>query len=233
MPKPAARALLACCFLAVPPTMAGGETSDDRHDAGGFERILKFSFGTPTSALRAGFMKVTVKDAFTPEKGYGFRSTKGLEAADRGGSRIELPEDAYTASVYGAYRTTSDITSAFIEGDGENEFTVALPDGTYTVWTIACDAEYAPPLFEVWAGGAKKQDVRIPRERFVFMEPFQARAVEGKLRIELKGPHGWILSGMVIGKEGPELSEVVARLDRDIFFLTDEELPRWKEAKYV
>ena len=64
-----------------------------------------------------------------------------------------------------------------------------------------------PPLFEVWANGQKKLDVRIPRRAFVFMEPFQARAAGGQLRIELKGPHGWILSGLVIGKEGPELAE--------------------------
>ncbi len=74
--------------------------------------VAKFSFGTPTSVTRAGFTKVTVKDAFTPEKGYGFQSTQGLRAFDRGGSKIEPPKDAYTASVYGAYRTTSDITCA-------------------------------------------------------------------------------------------------------------------------
>ena len=114
---------------------------------------------------------------------------------------------------------------------GDNALIVALPDGEYTVWVIASDAHWAPPLFEVWTGGEKKLDVRIPRARFVFMEPLKARASSGQLRIELKGPHGWILSGLVIGKEGRELAEVVARLERDIFFLTDEELPKWQEAK--
>ena len=169
--------------------------------------VARFCFGTPTSVTRAGFTKVTVEDVFTPEKGYGFQSAQGLQAFDRGGSKIEWPKDAYTASVYGAYRTTSDITCALIEGDSDNAFLVALPDGEYTVWLIASDAEWDPPLFEVWANGQKKLDVRIPRRAFVFMEPFQARATGGQLRIELKGPHGWILSGLVIGKEGPELAE--------------------------
>ena len=57
---------------------------------------------------------------------------------------------------------------------------------------FACDAAWAPPLLEVWANGRKELDVRIPRARFVFMEPFQARASSGLLRIELKGRHGWI-----------------------------------------
>ena len=216
----AAETLLICAFL---EGMAQGATDE----------VRRFAFGTPTSVTRAGFTKVTVKDVFTPEKGYGFQSAEGLRAFDRGGSKIERPKDEYTASVYGAYRTTSDITCALVEGRSDNAFLVALPDGEYTVWLIAGDAEWDPPLFEVWANGQKKLDVRIPRARFVFMEPFQARATGGQLRIELKGPHGWILSGLVIGKEGPELAEVVAKLERDIFFLTDPELPKWKEVKYA
>ncbi|MBP7937467.1 MAG: hypothetical protein KA354_22720 [Phycisphaerae bacterium] len=194
-------------------------------------KVVTFQFGTPTSAARAGFTKVTVKDAFTAEKGYGFRSTQDLEAFDRGGSEIVLPRDSYTASTYGAYRTTADLTCALIEGRTDNSFEVAVPEGEYTVWLIAGDAEWDPPLFEAWANGQKKLDVRIPRARFVFMEPFQARAAEGRLRIEFKGPHGWILNGLVIGRAGPELVHVVAELERDIFFLTQTELPNWKEVR--
>jgi len=216
----AAEVLLFCAFS---ESMAQGTA----------KTVQRFTFGTPTSVTRTGFTKVTVKDVFRPEKGYGFQSAQGLRAFDRGGSRIERPKDEYTASVYGAYRTTSDITCALVEGRGDNAFVVALPDGDYTVWLIASDAAWDPPLFEVWSDGKKKLEVRIRRARFVLMEPFQARASGGQLRIELKGPHGWILSGLVIGKEGPELADVIAKLNRDIFFLTEEELPKWKEAKYA
>ncbi len=194
-------------------------------------KVAKFTFGTPTSVTRTGFVKVTVNDVFTPEKGYGFQSTQGLMTFDRGGSEIVLPKDEYTASVYGAYRTTSDITCAFVEGTRENAFVAALPDGEYTVWLIACDAECDPPLFEVWANGEKKLDVRIPRRAFVLMESFQALATDGHLRIELKGPHGWILNGLIIGKEGPGLAEVIKKVERDIFFLTEQEVPNWHEVK--
>ena len=193
--------------------------------------VARFCFGTPTSVTRAGFTKVTTEDVFTPEKGYGFQSAQGLQAFDRGGSKTELPEDSYTASVYGAYRTTSDITCALIEGDSDNAFLVALPDGEYTVLLIAGDAEEDPPLFEVWADGQKKLDVRIPRRAFVFMEPFQAHAAGGQLQIDLKGLRGWILSGLVVGKAGAELAEAIRALERDIFFVTEPELPHWKERK--
>ncbi len=195
--------------------------------------LRRFAFGTPKSVLRSGFTKVTVKDIFIAETGYGFESTQTLEAFDRGGSEIVLPKEEYTASVYGAYRTTSDLTCAFIEGTTNNTFYAAMPDGEYTVWLIASDAEWDPPLFEVWSNGEKKLDVRIPRRAFVFMEPFQARATDGTLKIEFKGPHGWILNGLVIGKEGPELAKMVSEMDRDIFFLTAPELPNWKERKHL
>ncbi len=195
------------------------------------QTIRQFTFGTPDSFTRAGFTKVTVKDAFTAEKGYGFESTDGLLAFDRGGSQIERPKEEYTARTYGAYRTTSDLSCALIEGTTNNAFQIALPDGDYTVWLIASDAEWDPPLFEVWANDQKKLDVRIPRARFVFVEPFQAQAKEGRLRIEFKGPHGWILSGLVVGRDGPELTAVINKLERDIFFLTEPELPNWKEVK--
>jgi len=84
-----------------------------------------------------------------------------------------------------------------------------MPDGEYTVWLVASDAEWGPPLFEVWANGQKKLDVQIPRARFVFLERFQARASAGRLQIEFKGPHGWLLNGLVVGKPGPELEAMI------------------------
>ncbi len=36
-------------------------------------------------------------------------------------------------------------------------------------------------------------------------------AAGGQLRIELRGPHGRILSGLVIGEDGPELAEWAAK----------------------
>ena len=45
----------------------------------------RFSFGPAGSVLREGFTKVTEKDIYTQEKGYGFESADGLQSADRGG----------------------------------------------------------------------------------------------------------------------------------------------------
>ena len=39
------------------------------------EAVRRFTFGTPDSVTRDGFTKVTVTDAFTPVKGYGFQSS--------------------------------------------------------------------------------------------------------------------------------------------------------------
>lgn len=189
-----------------------------------------FTFGTPDSVTRPGFTKVTTQDAYTPEKGFGFERVGDLLARDYGGSAVTRPADEYTASAYGSYRTTSDLTCAYVEGQSDNVFVAALPDGQYTVWLIASDPGEDPPLFEVWSGGQKKLDVRIPSRAYVYMEPFQARATGGLLRLEFRGPHGWLLNGLIIGKTGPDLDAAAAKADNDIFFLLDEEKPNWKPA---
>ncbi|MBI2298627.1 MAG: hypothetical protein HYU66_06690 [Armatimonadetes bacterium] len=191
--------------------------------------VARFDFGTPDSAIRPGFTRVTPADVFSAAKGYGFESGDGLTAYDRGGSQIALPADAHTASAYGASRSTTDLTCDLIEGERDNAFVVSLPDGDRTVWLIAGDPDWDPPLFEVWAGGRKQLDVRVPRARFVNVGSFRAQAVGGLLRIELKGSRGWLLNGLVIGQDGAELDDVVGKLRRDIFFLTDPELPNWRE----
>jgi hypothetical protein len=223
--------VLAVGLTVIPPRSTGqaaaGEPAGDRPDT----KPLRFAFGTPTSVTRPGFTKVTADDGFSPAKGFGFQSTQGLSADDRGGSEIVRPSDEYTARTYGAYRTTSDLTCAFIEGTIDNAFVVALPDGEYTVWLVASDAEADPPLFEIWANGQKKLDTRIPRARFVFLESFEARATEGRLKIEFKGRHGWLLNGLVIGHAGAELDDTITTLERDIFFLTAPELPNWTERR--
>ena len=93
--------LAACAALAADTQTAPTNTPEiagPLRDAG----VAKFTFGTPASVTRAGFTKVTVNDKFTPEKGFGFDSTQGLLALDRGGWEITRPKDEYTASVYGA-----------------------------------------------------------------------------------------------------------------------------------
>ena len=104
--------LAGALMLASPPLMVHA-TSGDAVAPATAKDFACFSFGTPTSVTRPGFAKVTVADAFTAEKGFGFRSAQGLLAFDRGGSEIVRPGDEYTARTYGAYRTTSDLTCAF------------------------------------------------------------------------------------------------------------------------
>lgn len=200
----------------------------------------RFSFGPAGSVLREGFTKVTEKDIYTREKGYGFESADGLQASDRGGwKKEELSKERIQqiqktgGHITGPTRTTSDITCAFVEGRGDNAFICNLPDGKYTVWLIANDALWDAPYFEVRANGVLKLDVRIPRRRHVFMEAFTANSENGKLRLEFKGANGWLISGLVIGEEGKALDKTVSELSRDIFSFTKEESPNWKEIPYV
>jgi len=106
-------AVLACALLPASPLLIVRAISGEAATPAAAKDFARFSFGTPTSVTRPGFAKVTVSDAFTAEKGFGFQSAQGLLGFDRGGSEIVRPGDEYTARTYGAYRTTSDLTCAF------------------------------------------------------------------------------------------------------------------------
>lgn len=99
--------------MVLPPFIAqasSGEATGNRAAT----NLPRFSFGTSTSVTRRGFTKVAIGDAFSSEKGFGFKSIQGLLAYDRGGAEIMAPKDKYTDRTYGAYRTTSDLTGVFL-----------------------------------------------------------------------------------------------------------------------
>jgi len=193
-----------------------------------------FDFGTPGSVTREGFVKVTTADVFAPGRAHGFESNRGLLEVDRTASywwQKQLPNDEYLSQTYGEYRSTSYSTCDFVEGTEDNAFLLSLPDGEYEVWAIVTDPAEAPPFFGIHANGELKQIVRLGRRGFVFMEPFRARAEGGVLRIELKGPHGWLLNALVVGTPGAALTTMLADMERDIFFDYPEHLADWKEVE--
>ena len=88
---------LATCAAGMVHPPAANAASDEAADDRRATEVAAFTFGPPTSVTRRGFAKVTVGDAFSAGKGFGFESATGLLAYDRGGSEIVPPKDEYTA----------------------------------------------------------------------------------------------------------------------------------------
>ncbi len=192
-----------------------------------------FDFGTPASPTREGFTKVTKADVFSPAAGHGFESAEGLIEVDRSGSywpeKQPHPTDADRAKKYGDYRISSFTTCDLVEGTQDNAFILGAPDGEYEVWAVVSDPAEAPPHFQISANGEAKHAVRVARRGFVFIEPFKALAEGSELRIELTGPHGWILSALVVGKPGADLDKLTSDMERDIFFEYGDRVDDWKQ----
>ena len=169
---------------------------------------------------------------FASDTAYGFESGEGLTEVDHSRSywcgKKPHPANNRLARAYGAYRVTSHSTCDFVEGTGNNAFLLRAPDGEYEVWMVVADPAHAPPFFEVRANGETKHSVGLGRRGFVFVEPFRARATRGTLRVELAGPHGWLLNALVVGRPGEKMSKIVTDLERDIFFDYPEHLSDWK-----
>ncbi|MBT4814420.1 MAG: hypothetical protein HON70_01910, partial [Lentisphaerae bacterium] len=194
-----------------------------------------FDFGTPGSRTRDGFTKVTKAQLYSRERGHGFESSEGLTGVDRSGNypwkKGLHSSDARRRRVYGAYRVSSYSTCDFVEGRRDNAFLLNVPDGEYEVWAVVADPAHAPPFFELRANRETKHSVRMGRHGFVFVEPFRVRAEDGVLRVDLTGPHGWLLNALVVGTPGPGLQAITGDLERDIFFSYPEHLKDWVKLK--
>jgi PKD repeat protein len=91
-----------------------------------------FDFGPTSSPVPAGYVAVGAQSGFSPRMGYGWVSTAGLDARDRG--------------------TGVPLTSDFVFGT-DATFQVSLANGTYTVTPTLGDADYAMSSVSIWANG--------------------------------------------------------------------------------
>ena len=91
------------------------------------EKDWRFDMGTPDSPVLKGFLKVTPKTAYTPERGYGWVGRRAPKA-----TRRDIPEPLGCDFCLG--RAT---------------FQVDVPPGDYVVWTLLGDSGHGinPPLF--------------------------------------------------------------------------------------
>jgi Glycoside hydrolase 123 N-terminal domain/Beta-agarase/YXIM esterase-like, galactose-binding domain-like len=192
---------------------------------------LKFDFGTDSSSLENGFVRVSSKTKYKKGSNPGFTNTEGLKEIYRGGEKRESGEGAWKNA--GSFRRTTKISCDFVEGPHNNIFSIDLPNGEYTVLVIASDRLWAPPFFEVWTNGKKQLNVKLPRRRFVYFNTFKARAKKGRLDIVLKGKSGWLLNGLIIGNDEKEIESEIVKIEKNIFMFPQEDAHLWQEIKKI
>ncbi|MFI6322778.1 fibronectin type III domain-containing protein [Nonomuraea sp. NPDC050556] len=129
------------------------------------DQALSFDFGTATSALQAGYTRVSEATAYSAAQGYGFAATGGLTSADRGA------DDA--------------LRTDFVAAAGAT-FSVDLPNGDYTVALVSGDQTEASSIAVTAESMEKVQPATKPAGEFLAMS-FPIALVDGRLDLTVTG----------------------------------------------
>lgn len=157
-----------------------------------------YDFGTSTSPLAAGYVRVTETTAFT-SGGYGWTDTSTLESRDRGGPTDDLKRDFVMDS--SAART----------------FRVDLPNGTYAVTVTMGDNGFAHDNMIVKANGATMLGNVNNAVGSFSVNTFNVNVTSSSLALEFSDGGGsdptWVVNGVSIAS----VSQPPAACDRAQF----------------
>lgn len=127
--------------------------------------IKKFDFGTESSAVKEGFIKVTAKTGYSNERTYGFEDPSKATSYDRG--------------------TSDPLKSDFIMA-AETSFNVDLPNGDYAVTIISGDETEAIKMGVKAENIQKIQNYKVQAGEYI-ERTFEIALIDGQLTLEFTG----------------------------------------------
>ncbi|MBT2700931.1 fibronectin type III domain-containing protein [Bacillus sp. ISL-40] len=139
--------------------------------------LKKFDFGTPTSAVKDGYLKVSSDTAYSAETGYGFADISKVTSTDRS--------------------TSDHLNSDFILTT-ETPFNVDLPNGDYSVTVIAGDDTEVTEVGVKAENIQKIQNTTIPTGQHIERK-FEIALIDGQFNFEFTGATPKI-NGIIIEK---------------------------------
>jgi len=215
---------------------------------------IRIDFGTETSPLRKGWLRVTHKTKFGPKTAVGWLSTDGLVSRDN-----PIPRDwklnpsrgrKYPPPIY-----TTDLRQDCVQGTSDATFVVRVPVGDYRIWLLCGSA--GGSRYQVWdtdvsfgalefTPEAMLHQMTIPLDfdlvEATFAGPHACRVLRGAARvkgsphrIDLRTKSRWVVNAMLIvpeaGWEEVKATEI-ARIEHGLFLLPDDVLPDWKHKPH-
>ncbi len=200
-------------------------------------KAILFDMGTDESELCQGFTRITPKSAYTKEAGYGWKTIEGLKAHyqhyGRQWQRNESRGSDQPPPIY-----TNELTCDSIFSDRANAFLVDLKPGDYTIYVLCGRSAGSPReyhCFEVAAGQARTT-VKIPGPYIFEKRILRASVASSPLAIELLPTAEWLVACLIVfptAEERAVRSEILDRLEQEIFFLPPDVAEKWKETKHV
>ena len=214
--------------------------------AGPGDGVIRIDFGTPTSPVRKGWLRVTDKTVWGKDAPGGWVDPRGLSSRDWPLSRewtySESRGRKYPPPVY-----LTDVRRDHVAGSPGAALRVRAPDGPYRVWLLVGTgggrreqvwhtAVRAGEIPEASSGGFRRFD------QATFPGPYEARVLEvwaaaagGHFELWFATASRWNVSAMVAARSGAwdrTAAAEVAGIERETFFLPDDVAKAWRHTPH-
>lgn len=147
-----------------------------------FDLRLEFDFGTDSSPVEDGCVRVTPATAYLPSTSYGWSHVTNLWSRDRG--------------------TPDELKRDFVFSNVNHTFNVDLPNGQYQVTLIVGDQSYMHDRIDIYTEGVLvADDLTVPAGTFIEVA-FTVTVNDGQLNIAFHDDGGadanWVINSMII-----------------------------------
>jgi MYXO-CTERM domain-containing protein len=152
--------------------------------------VAAYDLNSSSNLTQAGFTGVPVGHAYSAGSGYGWTSTAGLDARDRGGAGGHVP---------------ADLLRDFHFAPTDQTFLVDLANGDYAVTVYIYDLTHTHDLIDVSAEGVLKLSAVTTTPAAPVIETFDTPVADGQLNLLIHNGGGsdpnWVLCGLEINRE--------------------------------
>ena len=198
--------------------------------------VFRFDMGTADSPLRDGFTVVTMKSAYSPETGFGWRAPDGLKVHHRSYER-EWKYSESRGRKYPPELYTNEVTCDTIWSKEANAFLVDVPAGEYVVYLLGGLSAGSSRDYHWFDAkvGASQTTVKIPGPYRFEKRIFRTKVDKGPLAIELEPTTEWLVSCLIVfpvSQERQVREAFLDELEREIYFLPPDVATEWKETKH-
>jgi hypothetical protein len=217
---------------------------------------LRIDFGTETSPVREGWLRVTHKTKFPEDTPVRWPSTVDLVSRDN-----PVPRDwklnpsrgrKYPPPIY-----TTDLRQDCVQSGGDATLALRLPDGDYRIWLLCGSA--GGSRNQVWDTHVSfgispfepvdpehpsllEKLVDFTRDEGTFAGPYACRVLTGEAtaeggshRLRLSTRSRWVINAMIVAPEDQwekVKATEIAKIEQELFLLPDDVLADWKHTPH-
>jgi len=201
--------------------------------------IIRIDFGTETSPVRKGWLRVTHKTLWGKDTPAGWEAPNDLRSKDWDLSPDwTFSESRGRKSPPPVYMT--DLRRDHVEGKEAATLRIRAADGDYRVWVLLGTAGgRGEQVWDIDVHEGEVDSYRGGRARFpgpyeARTLRFQAKAAEGRLAVDVSTDSRWNVCALIAvpAAAAASCAEEIAAIEREVFLLPDDVLKDWRHTPH-